>query len=85
MKSCPQYYLSNGRGIQLVDVLSMVRTMDISDWDNLSGTHGIQYSSVPIWRRPLQIRHKRANDISVVVNGAALSAGYPRSAKWRSL
>lgn len=78
LKGMPQYRLSNNRGLPLCDVVRMLETVDEEDYNNVSGERGLQYNSLPLWRRTHSRGSKRNADSQVVVNGVPVSASEPK-------
>ena len=84
IKGLHEYLLSNRKGLPLVQAVSHLEKMDREDAENIEKTspiHGIQYCSVPQWKRTQAKGRKRVYDDVIIVGEKKVSASQPKKAK----
>lgn len=80
VKSTPEYTLTQKKGLPIVEICSLLQQIDISDYNNITGSHGRQSSSRPLFARSGRKR-TREQFPTVSYFGRNVSASEPKRAK----
>lgn len=79
IKGTTEYLMTNGQGLPALSLVNLLERLDTTDLSNLIG--GMQYTSIPLWRRSLRLKKRKLHDDKIVIDGHTVHASEPKRSK----